>query len=76
MNCLMIVNKTQKGRREMFYLTILFFFYLYGVGHILVKGHSGSETGYSLPPLHGLLFQISRKQGRIEALRGPMTTSI
>ena len=33
---------------------------LYGIG-LTVKDHSYSERGNPLPPLHGLLFQISRK---------------
>ena len=33
---------------------------LYGVGY-MVKGHSYSERGNPLPPLHGLLFPISSK---------------
>ena len=40
-------------------------FYLrsYGVKH-MVKGHSESERGNPLPPLHGLLFPISSKWDR------------
>ena len=33
---------------------------LYGIEH-MVKDHSGSGRGNSLPPLHGLLFLISSK---------------
>ena len=40
-------------RKEMFYLR------LYGVRH-MVKYHSDSERGNTLPP-HGLLFPISSK---------------
>ena len=41
-----------------------FYLRLYGVGHML-KDHSDSERGNSLPP-HGLLFPINSKEGRKE----------
>ena len=34
---------------------------LYGIGHLMVKDHSDSERGNSLPPLHGLLFSTGIK---------------
>ena len=50
-----------EGRKEMFYLTTHSTFYLrlYGVGH-MVKDHSDSERGNTLPP-HRLLFPISSR---------------
>ena len=39
----------------------IFYLRLYGVGHIMIKDHSDGERGNLLPPLHGLLFPISRK---------------
>ena len=36
-----------------------FYLWLYGVRH-MVKDHSDSERGNPLPPLHGLLFPISK----------------
>ena len=47
-------RKLVYARKELFYLR------LYGVGH-MVKGHSDSERGNPLPPLHGLIFPISSK---------------
>ena len=36
-----------------------FYLWLYGVGHI-VNDHSDNDRGNPLPPLHELLFPISR----------------
>ena len=52
----------QKGRKEMFYLTMHSTHFIYGyngVGH-MVKDHSDSERGNPLPP-HGLLFPTNSK---------------
>ena len=38
----------------------IFYLQLYGIRH-MVKNHSDSERGNSLPPHHGLLSQISSK---------------
>ena len=57
------IFNTQRGRKEgnVLFNDALNTFYLrlYGVGH-MVKDHSDSERGNSLPP-HGLLFSISSK---------------
>ena len=42
-----------KGRKEMFYLTTHSTYF--------IKDHWDSERGNLVPPLHGLLFLISRK---------------
>ena len=50
----------KKGRSVIFNDALnTFYIRLYGVGH-MVKDHSDSERGNSLPP-HGLLFPISSK---------------
>ena len=58
-----MVQPAEEGRKETFYLTTHsthFILRLYGVGH-MIKDHSDSERGNSLPP-HGLLFSINSKE--------------
>ena len=51
-----MISKTNKGRKEVFYLTTHSTHFIYG----MVKDHSDSERGNTLSP-HGLLFPISSK---------------
>ena len=44
-----------------------FYLQLYGIRH-MVKDHSDSERGNSLPPLNGLLFPISSKGSFISTI--------
>ena len=55
----------------MFYLTTLSIHFIYGnmaSNIMIVKDHTDSEKGNPLPPLHGLLFPISRQDSTIHAL--------
>ena len=64
-NYIMCAHKTRKERKGNVLFTDalnIFYFRLYGVGH-MVKDHSDSERGNPLQP-HGLLFPINCK-GRI-----------
>ena len=59
--------------KEMFYLTTHSTHYilrLYGIGH-MVKDHSDSERGNTLPP-HGLLFPINSKGSFICTIPRPL----
>ena len=55
-------QRRKDGRKEMYYLTTHSIHYYFMViwRRLVVKDHSDSERGKSLPP-HGLLFPISRK---------------
>ena len=51
-----------EGRKEMLFFNgtlNTFYLRLYNVRH-MVKEHSDSERGNTLPPLHGLLFLVAR----------------
>ena len=59
---IMVVQEMKEGRKAMFLFNDAlntFYLRLYGVRH-MVKNHTDSERGNSLPP-HGLLFPISSK---------------